>query len=317
MTMIEAQGLTKYYGAHGAVRDITFSVDEGETVGFLGANGAGKSTTMRMLTGFIPPTAGHARIAGHDVQTDPLPARRHLGYLPENMALYTEMRVREFLDYRARVKNLPRAARRLSIAETMERCWISSVSHRIIGQLSKGYRQRVGLAGALLGDPRLLILDEPTVGLDPNQVLQARSLIREMGQRRTVFLSTHILHEVELLCQRVIIIDQGRIVANGLTADLTKQYAGTRQLVLRLQAPSDPAPTMQTLPGIQTATATPPDAEGLWGMELTCAPGSDPRLTLAGMATEKGWLIAEMRLAPVRLEDIFKTVTMDAARETA
>lgn len=317
MTMIEAQGLTKYYGAHGAVRDISFTVAEGETVGFLGANGAGKSTTMRMLTGFIPPTSGHARIAGHDVQTAPLPARQHLGYLPENMALYTEMRVREFLDYRARVKNLSRPARRQSIAETMERCWISDVSHRIIGQLSKGYRQRVGLAGALLGDPRLLILDEPTVGLDPNQVLQARSLIQDMGRQRTVFLSTHILHEVELLCKRVIIIDQGRIVADGSTADLTKQYAGTRHLFLRLQAAADPTPALQALAVIESAATTGPDAEGLWSMELTCAPGSDPRLALAGMATEKTWLITEMRLAPVRLEDIFKTVTMDATRETA
>lgn len=317
MTMIEAKGLTKYYGAHGAVRDISFAVAEGETVGFLGANGAGKSTTMRMLTGFIPPTSGSAHIAGHDVQTDPLDARRHLGYLPENMALYTEMRVREFLDYRARIKNLSRSVRQRAIAETMEQCWIDSVAHRIIGHLSKGYRQRVGLAGALLGDPRLLILDEPTVGLDPNQVLQARSLIQDMGRRRTVFLSTHILHEVELLCKRVIIIDQGRIVADGSTAELTRRHSGSRHLLLRIQTATDPTPAFDALPVIQASTVSGPDAEGLWTVELTCAPGTDPRLDLAGLATERHWLIVEMRLSPVRLEDIFKTVTMDAARETA
>ncbi len=307
--MIEAMGLTKYYGTRPAIRDVSFVVSEGETVGFLGANGAGKSTTMRILTGFMAPSSGRARIAGFDIGEQGIEARKVLGYLPESTPLYRDMRVWEFLTYRARLKGIPYDQRHLAVGESLERCRVADVSDRIIGHLSKGYRQRVGLADCLLGNPRLLILDEPTVGLDPNQVVETRNLIREIGEERTVFLSTHILHEVELICKRVIIINQGGIVAQGTAGELCNQYAQWRDLSLEILAPAMPGEDLTGMKGIKSILSQERLTDNTWRMRLRCSKGADPRRDIARMITEKGWLLQEMRLEPVRLEDIFAQLT--------
>lgn len=220
--MIEAIGLTKRYGAVEAVRDVSFRVEDGEIVGFLGPNGAGKTTTMRILTGFSPASEGMAVVAGIDVQADPIGVRSRVGYLPENVALYDEMRLDKYLEYVAAVKGLESSRRKLEVARVIERCGLEPMGRRIVGHLSKGYRQRVGLAQALIGDPPVLILDEPTVGLDPRQIIAIRRTIRDLAGDHTVLLSTHILHEVEMLCSRVVIINGGVIIAEQGLQELTQ-----------------------------------------------------------------------------------------------
>lgn len=310
--MIEAIGLNKHYGPHHAVKDVSFFIEPGLTVGFLGGNGAGKSTTMRLLTGFLRPSSGTARIAGIDICLDPVAARRNLGYLPESNPLYPDMRVSEFLEYRARLKGIARCARRSACDAAVQSCWLTDVRERMIGHLSKGYRQRVGLADCLLGNPKLLILDEPTVGLDPNQVRETRELIRHLGQERTVFLSTHILHEVELVCSEVIIIHQGAIVARGKTRDLCERYDGPRRLTLRLNSTGAGASGVEyaeeeaALRRLRALTELNRDATGRWLM--TCE--GDPRREIARLAGDKGWLVEEMTLEPVRLEEIFSRLTL-------
>ncbi len=229
--MIEAQALTRKFGDFTAVAGVSFTLSEGEIVGILGPNGAGKTTTIRMITGFLPPTSGRVTLGGQDLfgaSPDSVAVRRDLGYLPENVALYPEMRVAEYLGYRARLEGLDRASTRRRIGEVLDRCLLTDVRRQVIGTLSKGYRQRVGLAGAILHDPKVLILDEPTVGLDPKQIVAIRELIRELGRKHTLLLSTHILPEVELLCGRVLIIDRGRIVAEGSPDQLRERLAGRR-----------------------------------------------------------------------------------------
>jgi ABC-2 type transport system ATP-binding protein len=231
--VIEARGLSKRYGDIVAVDDVSFNVSRGEVVGFLGPNGAGKTTTMRMLTGFIPPTDGGASIAGHDIFEDPVAARRAVGYLPETPPLYPEMSVRSYVEYVARIKDVPRAKRRDAVDSALERCGLTAVARRVIGTLSKGFRQRVGIAQAIVHDPAVLILDEPTVGLDPLQIREIRSLISDLAApeqgdaQHTVILSTHILPEVEAICQRVILMNEGRKAVDAPLADLT---AGSRSL---------------------------------------------------------------------------------------
>jgi len=227
--VIEVRNLTKVYGETVAVDDISFEIARGEVVGFVGCNGAGKTTAMRILTSFAAATSGEAYMGGHHVFWDSDAVRRIVGYLPENTPLYADMRVGEYLMFRARLKEVPACLRKRRVAECAGRCGLAGVSRRVIGQLSKGFRQRVGLAEALVGDPQILILDEPTMGLDPNQVREARELIRELGETRTVLLSTHVLPEVEMICGRTIVIDNGRIVADARTADLmTEAGAGER-----------------------------------------------------------------------------------------
>jgi ABC-2 type transport system ATP-binding protein len=222
--MIEVRNLTKYYGEYPAVRDISFSVPRGRVVGFLGPNGAGKSTTMRILAGFLTATSGKATIDGRDVFWDPIEARRRIGYMPENCPLYMEMRVEEYLSFRGGLKGLGRSDRRTRLGYVLERCWLKDVKKQIVGTLSKGYRQRVGLADALLADPPVLILDEPTAGLDPTQIRETRKLIRELGQQHTMLLSTHILSEVEAACDSAIIIYQGKVIADGSLADIRRAH---------------------------------------------------------------------------------------------
>ena len=227
--MIAANGLTKFYGPTAAIRDVSFEIGQGEIVGFLGPNGAGKSTTMRILTGFSPASSGTAVIAGHDISKDPVAAKRNIGYLPESVPLYHEMVTRSFLAYAAEVKGVPRFKRSAEVGRVMERCGLSHMANRTIGHLSKGYRQRVGLAQALVGNPPVLILDEPTVGLDPKQIVEIRQMIKALAEDHTVLLSTHILPEVATICRRVLIINRGAIVAEGLMEDLTRKD-GSRTL---------------------------------------------------------------------------------------
>jgi gliding motility-associated transport system ATP-binding protein len=224
--MIVVDRLTKYYGDYPAIRDVSFQVDRGRVVGFLGPNGAGKSTCMRILAGFVSATSGRATIDGKDVFWEPIAARRRIGYMPENCPIYADMRVDEYLHYRGGLKGLDRRGRKRRLGYVVERCWLSDVKRQIIGTLSKGYRQRVGLADALLGDPPVLILDEPTAGLDPAQIRETRKLMRELGEQHTMLLSTHILSEVEATCDSVIIIYRGRVVEDGSLANVRERHGG-------------------------------------------------------------------------------------------
>ena len=232
--MIEVSQLTKYYGDYAAIRDVTFQVGRQQIVGFLGPNGAGKSTTMRILAGFLTASSGKAIVAGHDVLTDPLAARASIGYMPENCPLYPEMRVAEYLDFRAGLKGMHGADGRKRVEAAMERCWLSDVRRQLLGTLSKGYRQRVGLADTLLADPPVLILDEPTSGLDPTQIIETRKLIRQLGERHTVLVSSHILSEVEMTCDRAVIIVGGQVAAQGKLAEMVPAGGRLEEFFLRL-----------------------------------------------------------------------------------
>lgn len=232
--MIHVSNLTKFYGDYAAIQNVTFEVKKGEIVGFLGPNGAGKSTTMRILAGYLTATSGQASIAGYDVFWKPLEVRRRIGYMPENCPLYPEMRVSEYLHFRAGIKGLHGWQRRKRREYVLERCWLKDVRRQLIGTLSRGYRQRVGLADSLLADPPVLILDEPTAGLDPTQIRETRKLIRELGEQHTLLLSTHILPEVEMTCERFIIINRGKVAANGRLRDLQGQRQTLEEVFVRV-----------------------------------------------------------------------------------
>lgn len=313
--MIEAQDLTRRYGDFTAVDGISFSVKEGEILGMLGPNGAGKTTTIRMITGFLPPTEGTVTVSGKDLFESPREARRELGYLPENVALYPEMRVSEYLTYRARLEGLSRAQLKEAIPVALDRCLLGDVRNQIIGTLSKGYRQRVGLATAILHNPRVLVLDEPTVGLDPKQIISIRELIRDLGREHTLLLSTHILPEVELLCDRVVIIDKGRIVAEGTPESLREQAAGNPSLRVGLKdAPAEAGEVLSGIPGV--VGVKPGGGEGLWVVE--CDRGTDLREEVFRAVVARGWVLLEMgRQRGASLEDIFvRLTTADRATES-
>lgn len=239
--MIHVSNLTKYYGDYAAIRDVSFDVPAGQVVGFLGPNGAGKSTTMRILSGYQTATSGSATIDGFDVFWQPIEVRQRIGYMPENCPLYTDMRVSEYLRFRAGLKDLHGSIAKNRVEYVLNRCWLTDVQRQLIGTLSKGYRQRVGLADALLADPPVLILDEPTSGLDPSQIRETRKLIAELGKRHTLLLSTHILSEVEKTCQRIIVINQGRVAAEGELAELRAKHGDLEEFFVRLteEAPQE------------------------------------------------------------------------------
>ena len=303
--MIEVENLTRYYGPTRAVHDISFYVDKGEIVGFLGPNGAGKTTTMRMLTGFLPPSDGTARVADFDVFHDSLEVRRRVGYMPETVPLYPEMTVQAYLDYMAALRQLP--DRRQAVDRVLEACDIGDQANWMIGKLSKGYRQRVGLAQAILHEPEVLILDEPTIGLDPRQVSDVRALIQEIGREHTVILSSHVLPEVSQTCNRVLIINRGEIVAEGTPEELTAQLQGTEQVFVRIaDAGPEVAPVLER---VDDVIGVEPADEGAY--QISCSQGCDRRAELARAIVEQGWGLLELRNAGMSLEDIFLELTTE------
>jgi ABC-2 type transport system ATP-binding protein len=305
--MIEVQNLTKSYPTRTAVADVSFSVKEGEIVGFLGPNGAGKTTTMRVLAGFLPPTSGTARIAGHDVLTHSKQARACLGYLPESAALYPEMRVREFLTYRARLEGVAGGQLRHRVGEAIGHCLLEEVADRKIDNLSKGYRQRTALAGALVHQPPVLILDEPTIGLDPMQIIKIREMIRALGRERAVLLSTHILPEVDAVCDRVLIIDRGRIVAEGSPQELRTRLAGTPVVRAAFKGSIAAREALENLAGVVSIEQeqTPEETR----VRLECAAGADPSEEIFHLAVARGWVLRQLAREALSLEDIFVRLT--------
>ncbi|MFY9551266.1 MAG: ATP-binding cassette domain-containing protein, partial [Thermoanaerobaculia bacterium] len=278
-----------------------------EILGFLGPNGAGKTTTMRVLTGFLPPTSGTARVAGHDVVSQANAARAALGYLPESAAAYPEMRVREFLAFRARLEGVVGAQVRTRVAEVLDGCLLGEVADRKIENLSKGFRQRTALAGALVHQPPVLILDEPTIGLDPVQIIKIREMIRELGKDRAVLLSTHILPEVETVCDRVLIIDRGRIVAEGTPTDLRSKLAGTPIVRAAFRGAVDARGALAALPGVVSVDVE--EAPGETRARLTCLQGTDPREEVFRIAVENRWILRELSREAMTLEDVFVRLT--------
>ena len=305
--LLEARSLGRRYGDYQAVQDISFQIRRGEIVGLLGPNGAGKTTTMRMLTGFLPASEGHAFIAGVDTHRDPREAHRHIGYMPENNPLYPEMRVREYLEFRAELKGMARRDRPDRILHCIEQCRIIEVADQVIGTLSKGYRQRVGLADAMLGRPEVLILDEPTIGLDPNQMRETRALIRSLSRDHTVLISSHILAEVEAVCRRVLIIVGGRMVADDRPADLVENLLPL-QVVAELRGePGTVRSVLRMVEGVRSVSGG--TTYGWTRYVIETHPGADPRAAIARTAAANDWPLRELSVQRGSLEDVFAHVT--------
>jgi len=306
--MIEVTNLTKDYGSFKAVDDISFHVKQGGVVGFLGPNGAGKTTTMRILTCYHPATSGRAAVAGFDVFTQSMEVRRRIGYLPESTPLYPEMRVREYLNFRGKLRGMSTPLRTQAIDRVTQRCWLGEFIDRPISQLSKGMKQRVGLADAIMHEPELLILDEPTIGLDPTQIRETRSLIRELGTHHTVLLSSHILSEVEQVCDRAIIIAGGKIVASGSLQELRDKLTADAQVVAEMHGPREEIERgLRTLGGVQQVSVA--GNNGWHRLTLQVAPNHDIREDVFKMAKEKNWSLREIRRDAATLEDFFIQVT--------
>ncbi len=311
--MIEVQHLTKRYGPFTAVNDVSFRVERGEILGFLGPNGAGKTTTMRVLTGYMPPTEGKAVVAGYDVLEQPLEAKRRTGYLPETPPLYPDMTVRDYLLFVARIKGVPGKERRARVDQAMQRTWVADMANRHCGKLSKGYKQRVGLAQAILHNPEVLILDEPTAGLDPRQVRETRALIKELAGDHTIILSTHILPEVSQTCQRVVIINRGQVVAVDTPENLTSRVHGSATMYLQVDAPgadaaASAAAALSGVPGVTQVGVS--DTQGsVTGFEIQSEQGRDVRRELAAAVVAHGWGLLELRPLRMSLEDVFVQLT--------
>jgi ABC-2 type transport system ATP-binding protein len=312
--MIEVENLTKRYGRHTAVDGVSFRVNKGEILGFLGPNGAGKTTTMRILTCYLPPTDGTARVAGFDVLEDPIEVKRRVGYTPETPPLYPDLSVEETLDFCAKVKGVPREKRKARLDEAMEKCRVADVRRTLVGRLSKGYRQRVGLAQAILNNPDVLILDEPTAGLDPKQIIETRELIRGLGGEHTIILSTHILPEVEMTCGRVVIIDRGRVVAEDTPANLVRRLRGAAAIRVEVAGDGAAAETLlRAVPGVVAL-----HAKGGGVLEVECEAGRDARADMARALVQGGVDLLDLHAAGMRLEDVFlQLTTQEAAGEAA
>ncbi len=310
MSMVTAEHLYKTFGRFTAVRDVSFSVDKGEIVGFLGPNGAGKTTTMKMLTGYLPPSAGTGTIAGYDILDHPLSARRHLGYMPENVPLYDDMRVLEYLRYRAKLKGICGNSVRDQVGCVIDRCGLEPKRHSIISTLSKGYRQRVGLADALLGNPDLLILDEPTNGLDPNQIRQIRELIRSLAAEHTVILSTHILSEVEMICNKVIIIDQGEIKAADTPENLTRGLRAAGRVSLEFRGELDSVvKELEAFSPVKKVIYEGLLPGGWHRLVVRAEPGTDTREKAAAIIARRGYPMRHIYRHMPSLEDVFVEMT--------
>lgn len=306
--MIKVVNLTKRYPGFTAVRDISFEVDKGEVVGFLGPNGAGKSTTMRMLTGYLPPTSGHASIAGFDIFEQSIHARQHLGYLPESTPLYHDMRVNEYLRYRASLKGVESSKITERVGDVLEMCDLKEKERSLIGTLSKGQKQRVGLADALVHDPDLLILDEPTIGLDPNQIRQVRELIKNLAHRRTVLISTHILPEVEMMCSRVVVIHKGRIRASDTPENLLQKHRSTGEVRLELHnAPEDARTKLASLGGVKDVQLKKTQNDSLFLLRTEAE--ADPTTELLRLAGDQHWDVRGLVRKKPTLEDVFVDLT--------
>ena len=312
--MIKVDNLEKHFGTKRAVAGVSFSVEKGEILGFLGPNGAGKSTTMRMITGFIPPTAGTASVGGHDIVEDPIAAKKLMGYLPENAPSYADMSVYGFLAFCAEMRGLRGDSRKKSIHRAIEMCFLEPVMHQSVDTLSKGYRHRTCLAQSILHDPEVLILDEPTDGLDPNQKFEARQLIRRMGEKKTIVFSTHILEEVDAVCTRAIIIDRGRIVANGTPAELRRKSDVSGAVTLRICGV--PGETVKQLlaavPGARKASIVREDGGYVWARAY---PSEDTRngmlaRSVAELASKQSWKIEELHTEEGRLDEVFRSITL-------
>ena len=311
--MIEVRNLTKRYGDKLAVNDISFTVEDGEILGFLGPNGAGKSTTMNMLTGYISSTSGQALINGVDILEDPIKAKENIGYLPELPPLYQDMTVKAYLNFVYDLKKckLPRKAH---LRDVCDLCKVTDVQNRIIKHLSKGYRQRVGMAQALVGNPKVLILDGPTVGLDPKQILEIRTLIKKLGKNHTVILSSHILPEIQAVCDRIIIINKGVVVANDTTDNLSKNITTDHRLTLRVEGKKDEIiKALRNIEGIKYVRADMEREPGVFEYELEAAAGMDIRREVNRILRENDWPILMMRASDMTLEDIFLKITMGDA----
>src|SRR3954449_6017637 len=306
--MIKVENLTKRYAGQTAIQNLNFEVSRGEIMGFLGPNGAGKTTTMRILAGFMPPTSGRASIAGFDVFEKSLQARSHVGYMPENVPLYSDMRVTEYLDYRAALKGVPHRRMAERVGDVKELCGLKDVEKKLIHTLSKGYRQRVGLADALLHEPDLLILDEPTIGLDPNQIRQVRELIKNLGKQHTILLSTHILPEVEMTCTRVIIINKGRIEACDTPENLLGQIRQAGGVVVEAKVGNDNgAEELKKISGVRDVST---DQEGDWKVfSLRVESGTDVREQVYRLASARRWTLRELTQRRATLEDVFVEIT--------
>ncbi|MDB4142476.1 ABC transporter ATP-binding protein [Akkermansiaceae bacterium] len=307
--MIEIVSLSKHYGRHHAVDGISFEVQRGDIVGFLGPNGAGKTTTLRMLTGYLPPTSGAARIAGFDIFRESLDVRKKIGYMPENVPLYIDMRVKEYLRFRGALRGLSGSRLRTRLGEVMETCGLSYVRRKMIKTLSKGYRQRVGLADALIHEPELLILDEPTNGLDPNQIRAIRRLIQDLGQEHTILLSTHILSEVEMTCNKVVIIDEGKVKAADSPSNLVKSMRRAGRVTMELRISPEVGEII--LPTIENVTkvTSEPLQDGWTRFSVFVAPNTDTRIRLASLAAEKGWPLRSLARRSANLEEVFVELT--------
>ena len=307
--MIEVQHITKRYGPVLAVDDVSFRVDSGQILGFLGPNGAGKTTTMRILTGCASATDGQALVAGYDVFEEPVEAKRRTGYLPETPPLYPDMTVHEYLTFAARINGMRSAVRRERVAAAMARTSVEDVADRHCGKLSKGYRQRVGLAQAILHNPDVLILDEPTAGLDPKQIIETRELIKELAGDHTIILSTHILPEVAQTCERVVIIDKGRVVAVDTPDNLTGRLRGSETIRVAIDPlGADPAPAVEALAGVTSVTAAASDGDSVV-LEVQCDQGADVPRELARTVVSSGWGLLELTPLRMSLEDIFLELT--------
>ena len=313
--MIEVESLTKRYGRATAVDGVSFHVQKGEILGFLGPNGAGKTTTMRILTCYLPPTEGAAKVAGYDVFSQPMEVKRRVGYLPETPPLYPDMSVREYLDFCARIKGVAPGERRQRVADAVEKCRVGDVRDKLIGKLSKGYRQRVGLAQAILHNPDVLILDEPTAGLDPKQIIETRELIRSFAGSHTVILSTHILPEVSMTCGRVVIINKGRVVAEDTPDNLTRRLQGAG--ALRVEARGDEAALaalLRGVPGVLSVHAR-GGHDGAVVLDVEQEKGRDVRADVAAAVVGQGHALLGLQQMGMSLEDIFLSLTTTDAAE--
>jgi ABC-2 type transport system ATP-binding protein len=308
--MIQVEHVSKTYGTHQALRDVSFSVEKGQVLGFLGPNGAGKTTTMRILAGYLPASSGRATVAGFDVMKQSVEARRRIGYMPETVPLYPEMSVRGYLDFMAKIKGLHGRTRTEEIDRVMRQVRVEERAKQLIGKLSKGFRQRVGLAQALLGGPDVLILDEPTIGLDPRQIIEIRNLIKGLGGEHTVMLSTHILPEVSATCTRVIIINDGQVVAEDTPENLTKRLRGADNLQVEIRGPrQDVLARLKKVPQVLSVQASGAGRDGRTVFTVACEIGSDVREQLAATVVGSGWGLLELRPVGMSLEEIFLKLT--------